>query len=79
MDRIKELENLIKYHKAKYYQGTPEISDLEYDKLEDELKKKDPKNRVLQIVGSTPKGSKKVSHATKMLSRNKTDKIEDRL
>lgn len=79
MDRIKELENLIKYHKAKYYQGTPEISDLEYDKLEDELKKKDPKNRVLEIVGSTPKGSKKVSHATKMLSLNKTYKIEDLL
>ena len=79
MDRIKELENLIKYHKAKYYQGNPEISDVEYDKLEEELKKKEPSSKVLQIVGSTPKGSKKVSHATKMLSLNKTYKLDDLL
>lgn len=79
MSRIKELEVLIKYHKAKYYQGHPEISDIEYDKLEEELKQKDPKNKVLTIVGSTPKGSKKVNHATKMLSLNKTYKLEELL
>jgi DNA ligase (NAD+) len=77
MNRIKELEDLIKYHKAKYYQGHPEISDLEYDKLESELKNSDPKNQVLNIVGSSPKGSRKVPHDTKMLSLNKTYKYED--
>lgn len=77
MSRIKELENQIKYHKAKYYQGHPEISDLEYDKLEEELKKLDPKNQVLDIIGSSPKGSRKVPHDTKMLSLNKTYKFED--
>lgn len=77
MDRVKELEELIKYHKAKYYQGNPEISDVDYDKLEDELKKKDPSNRVLEIVGSVPSGSKKVEHATKMLSLNKTYKLDE--
>ncbi|MCF8058070.1 MAG: NAD-dependent DNA ligase LigA [Bacteriovoracaceae bacterium] len=77
MDRIKELEDLIKYHKAKYYQGTPEITDLDYDNLENELKNIDPKNKVLTIVGSSPSGSKKVPHDTKMLSLNKTYKIEE--
>ncbi len=79
MNRVKELEELIKYHKAKYYQGHPEISDIEYDKLEEELKRKDPRNRVLQIVGSVPSGSNKVQHATKMLSLNKTYKFEELL
>lgn len=79
MDRVKELEDLIKYHKAKYYQGHPEISDVDYDKLEDELKSRDPNNRVLQIVGSVPSGSKKVEHGTKMLSLNKTYKLEELL
>lgn len=79
MNRVKELEELIKYHKAKYYQGHPEISDIEYDKLEDELKKKDPSSKILEIVGSVPSGSKKVQHATKMLSLNKTYKVDDLL
>lgn len=77
MNRIQELEDLIRYHKAKYYQGNPEISDVEYDKLEDELKNKDPNNKVLSIVGTSPSGNKKVKHATKMLSLNKTYKVED--
>lgn len=75
--RIKELEELIKYHKAKYYQGAPEIIDAKYDELENELKKLDPNNRVLDLVGSSPKGANKVSHETKMLSLNKTYKIEE--
>ncbi|MCR9203505.1 MAG: NAD-dependent DNA ligase LigA [Halobacteriovoraceae bacterium] len=79
MNRIQELEDLIRYHKAKYYQGSPEISDVDYDKLEDELKNRDPSNRVLAIVGSSPSGNKKVKHATKMLSLNKTYKLDDLL
>lgn len=79
MDRIQELEELIRYHKAKYYQGNPEISDQDFDKLEDELRKKDPDNRVLNIVGTSPRGNKKVKHATKMLSLNKTYKEEELL
>lgn len=77
MKRKKELEELIKYHKAKYYQGSPEISDSEYDSLEDELRKIDPKNHVLNLVGSSPKGSNKVEHETKMLSLNKTYKLDE--
>ena len=77
MTRIQELEELIKYHKAKYYQGSPEILDIEYDKLEDELKELNPNSRVLEIVGSAPTGQNKVNHDTKMLSLNKTYKVEE--
>ena len=38
MNRIKFLENEIIRHKSLYYQGHPEISDVEYDQLEEELK-----------------------------------------
>lgn len=79
MNRIRTLEELIKYHKAKYYIGSPEISDPEYDQLEEELRSLDPTNKVLEIIGSSPKGSKKVSHETKMLSLNKTYKQEELL
>lgn len=76
MNRIQELEQLIKHHKALYYQGRPEINDIDYDKLENELRKKDPENLVLNIVGSTTTGNK-VKHDEKMLSLNKTYKLED--
>ena len=77
MTKIQKLENLIRYHKAKYYQGSPEISDLEYDRLESDLKKLDPHNKVLQIVGTSPTGNKKVKHETKMLSLNKTYALDE--
>ena len=34
MERIRELENLIQKHKALYYAGTPEISDIEFDNMQ---------------------------------------------
>lgn len=77
MQRVKELEELIKLHKAKYYQGSPEISDSEYDQLENELKALDPENSVLKLVGSSPSGSNKVEHETKMLSLNKSYSLDE--
>jgi len=74
---IIELEELIRHHKSKYYQGDPEISDVEYDALEEKLKSLDSKNPVLSIVGSATFSGKKVKHKTKMLSLNKTYKVED--
>jgi DNA ligase (NAD+) len=76
VDKIKELEALIKHHKALYYQGRPEIKDDEFDNLEDQLRKIDPENSALQVVGSTQTGNK-VAHKTKMLSLNKTYSPED--
>lgn len=72
MNRIKELEALILKHKALYYQGRPEISDFDYDAIEDELKKIDPENPVLEVVGTAKTNGKKIGHAQKMLSLEKT-------
>lgn len=77
MSRIQKLEAEIIKHKALYYQGRPEISDYEYDKLEEELKKLDPKNPTLQIVGTTSSASDKIKHDKKMLSLEKTYVIDD--
>lgn len=71
--RIQELEKLILHHKERYYQGHAEISDESYDKLESELKKLDPKNPVLELVGfKQAESTNKVEHQRKMLSLDKT-------
>lgn len=77
MKKIIELQKMIKYHKALYYAGTPEISDSEYDKIEDELRAIDPENEALKIVGTEVTSNDKVAHKTKMLSLNKTYNMED--
>lgn len=77
MSRVQELEKKIIKHKALYYQGRPEISDSEFDKIEEELKKLDPKNPTLNIVGTTSSASDKIKHDKKMLSLEKTYILED--
>lgn len=77
MNKIKLLEDKIKYHKALYYRGEPEISDADYDKIEDELRNLDPNNPVLDLVGSTLSSLEKVKHDKKMLSLGKTYKIDE--
>jgi DNA ligase (NAD+) len=79
MSRIQKLEAEIIKHKALYYQGRPEIADSEYDKLEDELRKLDPKNPTLHIVGTTTSASDKIKHDKKMLSLEKTYVLDDLL
>ena len=79
MSRIHELEALILKHKALYYQGRPEISDHEFDRLELELKKIDPKNSVLTLVGATTNNLQKIKHEKKMLSLEKTYLLSDLL
>jgi DNA ligase (NAD+) len=69
------LANKILYHKRKYYDGEPEISDEAYDKLEDKLRQLDPNHPVLFIVGS-PEGGK-VTHTIPMLSCQKAVDIDD--
>jgi len=77
VSRILELEALIKKHNALYYQGRPEITDFEFDKIEDELKKIDPENEALKIVGTTSSASDKIKHDKKMLSLEKTYVLDD--
>ncbi|MBJ01005.1 MAG: hypothetical protein CME67_07210 [Halobacteriovoraceae bacterium] len=76
-EKIKSLEVEILKHKNLYYQGKPEISDYEFDKLEEELKNLDPKSPVLSFIGSSFFVGEKVEHASKMLSLNKTYKLEE--
>ena len=71
-ERVFQLEKLIKHHKALYYQGRPEISDEDFDVLEEELRKLSPKNKILSTVGELPRSGLKVAHQTKMLSLDKT-------
>ena len=77
MDRIDELRAVIRHHDQKYYvEAQPEISDLEYDKLMDELKALEAKNpeRVTadsptQRVGEQLTGDfEQVEHRIPMLS-----------
>lgn len=79
MKRIKELERSIIKHKDLYYQGRPEISDLEYDALEQELRELDAENPLLQMVGSQYLSGEKIPHERKMLSLNKTYKLPELL
>ena len=69
--RISELAGLIKKYQASYYNGEGEISDAEFDKLWDELKRLDPENPVLQKVGADSGNFAKVNHVMPMGSQEK--------
>ena len=72
-NRIQELEKLILHHKELYYRGKAELTDESYDKLEDELKKIDPTNPILKLIGHMQIDTNlKVAHQKKMLSLDKT-------
>jgi DNA ligase (NAD+) len=53
-ERIAALEKEILRHRDLYYNQKPEISDAEFDTLEDELRDLDPDNPVLSAVGAEP-------------------------
>ena len=50
--KIEKLEQEILRHRDLYYNKAPEISDAEYDLLEDQLKKLDPTNPILVQIGA---------------------------
>ena len=66
-------------HKKLYYSGTPEISDSEFDALEDDIKLTIPNSFVLLQVGSELGKSSEylVKHNKEMLSLNKTRETKD--
>ncbi len=80
-ERIKQLADELLRLRALYYQGTPLISDQEYDRCEDELRLLDPDHPVLYAVGTLVETSSraKVSHQVPMLSLAKTYVLEDLL
>lgn len=57
MNRIKELEQVIKEAKLQYYnKGYSPLSDKEYDELIEELEQLDPDNSLLKMVGAPVEG-----------------------
>ncbi len=79
--RIEQLRELIRYHDRKYYvEAAPEISDLEYDRLFDELKTLEAEHPELvtpdsptQKIGDAPVDHlEQVEHRVPMLSIDNT-------
>lgn len=77
LQRIKELEKLILHHQDLYYNGESEISDADFDKLWDELKKIDSSNPILHKVGSDSGNFLKVPHVMPMGSQEKAATPEE--
>ena len=72
-EKVEMLANEIYKNKRLYYAGKPLISDLEYDKLEGELRSIAPNHPVLSFVGTDEgQNGRKVSHQKAMLSLQKT-------
>ena len=78
MESVKKLvENLMKWKEA-YYNGTPLISDEEFDFEERKLKKIDPNNEYFRKVGyKTSTRDINVKHIVPMLSMQKVQTAED--
>jgi DNA ligase (NAD+) len=71
--KIHELAEQILMHKRAYYSGKPIISDADFDRLEDQLRKLSPDHPALLQVGSNEGFvGGKVEHARPMLSLEKT-------
>jgi len=68
-------EKLIKCKEA-YYNGTPLVSDEEFDALEDELRTLYPENEYFSLVGAPSIGENKRTHKIAMGSQAKV-KIDD--
>lgn len=77
---VEELALKIEAARSAYYgAGSPIISDMEYDRLEDELRGLAPDHWVLKAVGVSPgdNGWEKVQHSVVMGSLNKAQDPED--
>lgn len=78
--RIADLADRVLRLKRLYYAGKPEVSDQEFDKLEDELKALAPSHPALQAVGGELAADlPKVRHDEPMLSLQKTYELEELL
>lgn len=79
-EKIDKLAAELLRHKALYYEGRPEISDYEYDKLEETLRALAPEHEVLQVVGAELTGDSsrpKQKHKIPMLSLAKTYELSE--
>lgn len=75
---INSLVDLLKSASDGYYNGTPLMTDAEYDTLIDQLKALDPTNSFLKTVGAPVVGAwPKVKHAHTMGSQDKVKTHDD--
>lgn len=71
--QVAHLASEIVRHRSLYYRGSPEISDADYDELEEQLRALVPDHPALQMVGADSEGAGgKVEHVRPMLSLAKT-------
>lgn len=70
---VSELEKEVRWHNRLYFvEHAPEISDYEFDRLVEELKRKRPDSKVLsELQSDVSKHDAKVHHETPMLSLDK--------
>ena len=74
-----QLAQLIEYHDKRYWElNTPEISDAEYDRLVNALRKLEPEHPLITRINTVSvAGSGKVRHKTPMLSLDKAYSLEE--
>ncbi|MBI4817787.1 MAG: NAD-dependent DNA ligase LigA [Deltaproteobacteria bacterium] len=77
-DTIQELARLIRLHRKLYYAGAPEISDEEFDALEDQLRALDPRHEVLAEVGAPPESREAVAPAVRRAEQAYSPEVEAR-
>ena len=78
ISRLNFLVDKILQNKRLYYLGTPKLSDVAYDRLEEELKLIAPDHPVLSFVGgNTDSKFRKIVHKVPMLSLAKTYSIPE--
>ena len=69
---IEELRDLVAYHDLRYWPlNSPEISDAEYDRLVEALRRKSPEDKTVNGIRSIVVSSSKIHHAVPMLSLDK--------
>ncbi|MFO1462597.1 MAG: NAD-dependent DNA ligase LigA [bacterium] len=79
---VAELEKAVRHHNELYFKlAKPEISDYEFDRMVERLKKLKPNSPVLEEIGSdlSEAPGKKVEHSSPMLSLDKCYSDEDLL
>ena len=75
---IKELRELVAYHDLRYWAlNSPEISDAEYDRLVETLRKKSPTNKVVNGIQTIMVSSSKIHHSPPMLSLRKVYSFDE--
>lgn len=78
MDEVKELVEVLTRLRDAYYNGEPEVSDADYDDLEDKLRELDPNNEFFSKVGEdSDDGFPKAKHVLLMGSQDKCNTVEE--